>query len=179
VATPSPTFRATRVRQGFVRLVEYLSWTCGVGACLALLGLIGVMIIEVFSRYVLGKPTVWAFDVAYMLNGSVFVLACALALGRNQHVTVDILSQRFSWRFKRTIEILTFAFLVAPALGFVCHAAWGQFWKSWLTGEVEQVSAWRPVVWPFHLVLAMGLSALWLQVIARLLAPARSDSSVH
>jgi TRAP-type mannitol/chloroaromatic compound transport system permease small subunit len=165
--------------RGFVRLVERLSWVCGAAASLAVLALIAVMMVEVFARYVLGMPTVWAFDVAYMLNGAAFVLACALALKLNQHVTVDIVSQRFSPRTKRTIEVVVFTLLVAPALGFICHAAWGQFWKSWVTGEVEQVSAWRPLVWPFQFVLATGLSALWLQVIARILAPASPDATVH
>ena len=65
--------------KGFVRLIERLSWVFGAVASLAVLALIGVMLIEVFARYVLGKPTVWAFDVSYMLNGAAFILACALA----------------------------------------------------------------------------------------------------
>lgn len=166
--------------KGFVRLIERLSWVCGAAAGLAVLALIGVMLVEVFARYVLGKPTLWAFDVSYMLNGAAFILACALALKLNHHVTVDIVSQRFSPQVKRGIEVVAFTLLVAPALGFICHAAWGQFWKSWVTGELEQVSAWRPLIWPFHLVLATGLSALWLQVIARILAPSSPDtSSMH
>jgi TRAP-type mannitol/chloroaromatic compound transport system permease small subunit len=165
--------------KGFVGLVERVSWVCGVGAALAVIALIGIMMIEVIARYALGKPTVWAFDIAYMLNGAAFVLACALALKRNQHVTVDIVSQRFTPRVNRTIEIVVFTLLVAPALGFICHAAWGQFWKAFITGEVEQVSAWRPLVWPFQLVLAIGLSALWLQVIARIFARSTPDSAAH
>ncbi len=166
--------------KGVVRLIERLSWVCGAAAGLAVLALIGVMLIEVFARYVLGKPTLWAFDVSYMLNGAAFILACALALKLNHHVTVDIVSQRFSPQVKRRIEVVAFTLLVAPALGFICYAAWGQFWKSWVTGELEQVSAWRPLIWPFHLVLATGLSALWLQVIARILAPSSPDtSSMH
>lgn len=165
--------------RGLVRLIERVSWVCGVLACLAVLALIGVMMIEVFARYVLGKPTLWAFDVAYMLNGAAFVLACGLTLKLNQHVSVDIFSQSFSPRTKRLIEVVVFTLLVAPALGFVCYAAWGQFWKAWVTGEIETVSAWRPLMWPFQLVLATGLSALWLQVIARILEPARSEPTLH
>jgi TRAP-type mannitol/chloroaromatic compound transport system permease small subunit len=165
--------------RGFVRLIERLSWVCGALAGLAVLCLIGVMMVEVFARYVLGKPTLWAFDVAYMLNGAAFMLACALALKLNQHVTVDIVSQRFSPRLRRIIEVIVFTALVAPALGFICYSAWGQFWKAWVTGEIEQVSAWRPLIWPFQLVLATGLSALWLQVLARILAPASAAPTAH
>jgi len=165
--------------QGLIRLIERVSWVCGALAGLAVVALILVMMTEVFARYVLGMPTVWAFDVAYMLNGAGFVLACALALKTNQHVSVDILSQSFSPRLRRRIEVAVFALLVLPALGFLCHAAWGEFWKAWTTGEVEQVSSWRPRIWPFQLVLSVGLSALWLQVLARVLGPSSSDSTPH
>ena len=70
--------------KGVVRLIERLSWVCGAAAGLAVLALIGVMLIEVFARYVLGKPTLWAFDVSYMLNGAAFILACALARGGSE-----------------------------------------------------------------------------------------------
>jgi len=165
--------------QGLIRLIERLSQICGVAAGLAVLALILVMMTEVFARYALGMPTIWAFDVAYMLNGAAFVLACALALKTNQHVSVDILSQNFSPRLRRRIEVVVFTLLVAPALGFICYAAWGEFWKAWVTGEIEQVSSWRPRIWPFQLMLAVGLSALWLQVLARILGPSSSDSAAH
>jgi TRAP-type mannitol/chloroaromatic compound transport system permease small subunit len=151
------------------RLIEGLSEVTGALAALAALGLICVTMFEVIARYVFRAPTVWAYDVAYMLNGAAFVLACALALKQNQHVSVDILSQAFSDRLKRIIEISVFTFLVLPALGFLCWAAWGDFWKAWVTGEIEQVSPWRPQIWPFRLILAVGLTALWLQVLGRIL----------
>ncbi len=46
---------------------------------------------EVFARYVLRAPTTWAFDVSYMLYGTLFMLAGAYALARNAHVRGDFL----------------------------------------------------------------------------------------
>src|SRR3546814_19533907 len=88
-------------------------------------------------------PTVWAFDVAYMLNGAAFMLGCGLALKYDQHVRVDILSQAFSPRLRRGIEVVVFTVMVLPTLGLVCFAAWGDFLVAWVTGEVEQVRAAR------------------------------------
>ena len=155
--------------RAIAHIVGRISDVCGAAAGLAALGLVLVTMAEVAARYVLRSPTVWAFDMAYMLNGAAFVLACALALKRNQHVTVDILSQRFSGRTQRIIEIVVFALLVLPATAFLCYAAWAETWKAWATGEVEQVSPWQPKIWPFRLVLAVGMTALWLQVLGRVL----------
>jgi TRAP-type mannitol/chloroaromatic compound transport system permease small subunit len=167
--------------RAITRPIEWVSEICGGAAALCALGLIVVTMIEVTSRYVLRMPTLWAFDVAYMLNGGGFMLGCALALKYNQHVSVDILSQRFSPRLRRAIEIVVFTALLLPAVGFLCYAAWGQFLKAWVTGEIEQVSPWQPVVWPFRLMMAVGLSALWLQILARILAgpPKESPDIAH
>ncbi len=165
--------------RAFVKIIDRISVICGAGAALAALGLIGVTMFEVISRYVFHAPTVWAFDVAYMLNGAAFILACALALKRNQHVAIDILSQVFSSRLRRMIEVAAFALLLLPALGFICYSAWAETWKTWVTGEIEQVSPWQPKIWPFQLVLSIGLTALWLQVLGRVLhsAPATDETS--
>ena len=106
------------------RPIGWISEICGGAAALCALGLIVVTLIEVMSRYFLRMPTVWAFDVAYMLNGAAFMLGCGLALKYDQHVRVDILSQAFSPRLRRAIEVVVFAVMVLPTLGLVCYAAW-------------------------------------------------------
>lgn len=162
-----------------VLLARRVSDICGIAAALAAFGLIGVNIVEVGARYVLRSPTLWAYDMAYMFNGAAFVLACALTLKLNQHVSVDILSQTFSVRTQRIIEVLVFAILVLPAIGLLSYAAWGETWKAWVTGEIEQVSPWQPKIWPFRLVLAIGLTALWLQVLGRVLQPHSPGDTIH
>ncbi len=165
--------------RSLIRPIGWISELCGGAAALCALGLIAVTMIEVTSRYVFRMPTLWAFDVAYMLNGGGFMLACALALKYNQHVSVDILSQSFRPRLRRGIEIVVFTALVLPAIGLLCYAAWGQFWRAWITGELEQVSPWQPMVWPFRLMMAVGLSALWLQVLARIIGGPPTDPPVN
>jgi TRAP-type mannitol/chloroaromatic compound transport system permease small subunit len=163
------------MRSIITRPIGLLSEFAGGVATAAALLLIIVTLYEVIARYVFRAPTLWGYDVGYMLNGAAFVLACGLALKKNQHVSVDILSQLFSPRLKRIIEVVVFTLLVAPALGLICFAAWAEFIKAFMTGEIEQVSPWRPKIWPFRLVLAVGLTALWLQVIARIIEPHRDE----
>ncbi|WP_323039555.1 TRAP transporter small permease subunit [Gemmobacter sp.] len=134
--------------------------------------MIGVILFEVTSRYVLNTPTVWAYDVSYMLNGTVIMLAGALAMKGNQHVVIDIVSQLFRQRTKTIIEVTVFSLLLLPALGFITTIAWEQSWRAFQNGIVEHVSPWRPVLWPFRLMIAIGLSVLWLQILARTLVAA-------
>src|SRR3546814_12771933 len=107
------------------RPIGWISEICGGAAALCALGLIIVTLIEVTSRYFLRMPTVWAFDVAYMLNGAAFMLGCGLALKYDQHGRVDILSQAFRPRLRRGFEVVVFPVLVSPPPWRVCDAAWG------------------------------------------------------
>ena len=43
------------------------------------------------------------------------------------------------------------------------NAAVRRAYSSYVTGEVELVSAWAPLVWPFFTALALGLVVFWLQ----------------
>ena len=51
---------------------------------------------EVFMRYVLNAPTVWAFDMSYMLYGALFIMSGAYALSRGSHVRGDFIYRK--WR---------------------------------------------------------------------------------
>ena len=53
---------------------------------------------EVFSRYVMGAPTTWAFDASYILYGTLFMMAGPYALARNAHVRGDFLYRSWSPR---------------------------------------------------------------------------------
>jgi TRAP-type mannitol/chloroaromatic compound transport system permease small subunit len=48
---------------------------------------------EVFMRYVLRAPTVWAFDISYIMYGALFMMAGAYTLSRNGHVRGDVVSR--------------------------------------------------------------------------------------
>ena len=46
---------------------------------------------EVFVRYVLNAPTPWAFDVSYIMYGTLFMMGGAYTLSRDGHVRGDFL----------------------------------------------------------------------------------------
>lgn len=40
---------------------------------------------EVIARYVFGKPTIWAYDMTFMLYGSFFMLGASYTLRKKAH----------------------------------------------------------------------------------------------
>ena len=53
--------------------------------------LTGIICYDVAARYIFLAPTAWAFDGAYILYGSLFMMAGAYTLSRNGHVRGDVL----------------------------------------------------------------------------------------
>jgi TRAP-type mannitol/chloroaromatic compound transport system permease small subunit len=131
-----------------------------------ILALVFAMVYEVIARYAFNAPTIWSYDVSYMLNGSLFILAGALTLARNNHVRIDFLSSRLPRKTQEAANFIFYVVLFLPGLGVAVWAAMGSAIDVIFSGEVEAVSPWAPVIWPFRLAIAVGLAALWLQALA-------------
>ena len=55
---------------------------------------------EVIARYAFNAPTIWSFDVTYMLYGTIFMLGAAYALHKGAHIRTDFFFERWSVRTK-------------------------------------------------------------------------------
>lgn len=141
-----------------------LSWCASQLANMAVVILTAAMVYEVFARYVFDAPTVWAFDIAYMANGAVFLLGIAYVLREDAHIRIDVLRSRLPARFNNTIQGVAYLLILAPFFGMLSWIAVSHTLRAWRTGEVETVSPWAPLMWPFYLCIAIGLIAMALQL---------------
>lgn len=149
-----------------LRLADAIAEALGFVGKLAIAALILAMCYEVVARYVFAAPTLWAFDVSYMLNGSIFALGAAYALRRDAHVRIDFLAQQAPLRVQQWFNAALYILVMAPILGLFARVAAGKAWKAFVNGEVEAVSPWAPLIWPFYGIIALGLAAFALQMVA-------------
>ncbi len=155
------------------RLSLVLVWIAK--GCLA--GLIGVTLLEVFLRYALNAPTLWSIDIAYMLNGALFLFATAYTLQSGAHIRVDFFSARFPPRVQDAINLIFYLAIIVPALGWLATVMARRFWRAYQTGELDPMSSWAPLIWPFYLVLTIGVFSLLLQVLVEAVRHARGTST--
>lgn len=146
-----------------LKAADRLSLACSRLAMVMILGLIVSMLFEVVARYAFNAPTIWSYDVSYMLNGSLFILGAGWTLANNNHVRIDFLSGRLPVPLQHAGNLVFYVLLFLPALGLATYAAIGEAWSAAMSGKLESVSPWKPKVWPFYSMIALGLSALWLQ----------------
>jgi len=90
----------------FVYAIESLSNWVGkaYGWCILILTL--SVTYEVFVRYVLNKPTVWAFDMMIQMYGALFLMAGAYALAQDSHVRGDVLYRLFPVRMQAFLDFI-------------------------------------------------------------------------
>jgi TRAP-type mannitol/chloroaromatic compound transport system permease small subunit len=77
---------------------------------------------EVFSRYVLGHPHAWAFDVMIMMYGTLFMMAGAYTLSKNGHVRGDVLYGFFPPRLQAALDLALYIMFFVPGVVALCWA---------------------------------------------------------
>ena len=153
------------------RLIAAISrlstWSGRIGA-LVVTPLVIAMVYEVLSRYLFDAPTQWAFEISYMLMGTVFLLGISYALAVDAHVRVDFIHQRAPRRLTAAWDLICYVILT----GLFVWMTWALFnnaLKVMDTGETTGLSAWNPPVWPYRLVYVAGFGLMALQTFARIL----------
>ncbi len=124
---------------------------------------------EVVARHFFRAPTMWAYDVTYMLYGTHFMLGTAYTLMRIGHVRTDMLYHRWSIRRQNLIDAIGYLFFLFPAMVLVLYFGWQEAAHSWAIGETSDASPWRPIVYPFKTVIPLTALLLIVQGVAEFL----------
>ena len=150
-------------------LVDKLSELVSRIAMILVLGLVVAMFYEVIVRYAFNAPTIWSYDISYMFNAGIFLLGAAYTLSINQHIRIDFLSRLLPVRVQHFVNLAVLACLFLPAMSWITFRATRSAWHAFVSGKVEVVSPWAPVIWPFEGAIALGLICLCLQVVAQII----------
>jgi TRAP-type mannitol/chloroaromatic compound transport system permease small subunit len=151
----------------WIRFVERITGSVGILACLAIVPLVLATCYEVFARYLLGTPTIWAYEVGYILTGSHFLLGMAYTLKSDAHIRIDIFSGHFSPRTRALIDLAAFA-VVLPLLAWLAVTLFNHLMTGYLRSERSGQSAMNLPVWPFRIVFLVAFTLLALQVAAEI-----------
>ena len=121
---------------------------------------------EVFSRYGFNAPTVWSYDVTYMLYGTIFMLGSAYALHKGAHIRTDFFFEKWSTRTKGVIDSTAYLVFFFPSLIVFLWVSWAEGWYAYSIGEVSEQTPWRPILWPYKMVIPLAVLLLLIQGIS-------------
>lgn len=153
-----------------VRFIDTVvgEWPARVVAWLIIFLVLG-LVYEVVARYVFDAPTLWAFDVTYMLYGTHFMLGGAYALVKGAHIRTDILYQAWSTRTRGIVDASLYLLLFFPGMLLFLWMSFQEALHSWTIGEMSSASPWRPPLYPFKAVVPLGLALLIVQGVSEFL----------
>jgi TRAP-type mannitol/chloroaromatic compound transport system permease small subunit len=152
-----------------IRIVRVIDkFTDYTGTLVAWLNVLLVLVVsyEVIARYVFGAPTIWSFDLTYMLYSTIFMLGSAYALHKGAHVRTDFFFEKWSVRTQNTIDSIAYLVLFFPALFVFLMVSGHEAWYSFNIGETSEQTPWRPILWPFKAVVPLTCLLLLIQGIS-------------
>jgi len=138
-------------------------------------GLVGCLILQFFTRYVLNDSLAWTEEVAS--NGLVVVvfLGAVMCVRRARHIRVDIVHRLIAPRARRALQ----AAVELLAIAFFAYMAWLVWRYAGLMGHDRMITVDLPRGWVFQAVIAafvlMGLRAIQRLVVHR----AGDDPDAH
>jgi TRAP-type mannitol/chloroaromatic compound transport system permease small subunit len=144
-------------------VVDELSTIVGKTFAWSILVLTLAICYEVVARYFFYSPTDWAYDVSYMLYGTLFMMAGAYTLARNGHVRGDFLYRSWSPRLQAKIDLALYLLFFFPGILALVYSGWKFFHLSWLIDEHSSASPNGPVIWPFKAVIPVAGVLMLLQ----------------
>lgn len=131
--------------------------------------LILALVYEVTARYLLRAPTDWAYDVTYMLYGTIFMLGAAFTLLKKAHIRTDLFYNKWSPTTQGFVDTVMYLLFYFPGIIFFLVAGWDYAAHSWSTAERTALSPWRPIIYPFKTVIPVTAFLLLVQGVSELL----------
>ncbi len=148
--------------KGIINTIESFQEIIGKIVGLINYALIFVVLYEVTSRKIFGNPTVWGFDLSYMLYGTMFMLGFGYTLKHGSHVRIDIIYAYLKPKNKAILDLIGFTIFFLPFM-LVCLKVSFDFGMQSLEMREQSMSVWQIPIYPFKIMMFLGFLLLFIQ----------------
>jgi TRAP-type mannitol/chloroaromatic compound transport system permease small subunit len=155
-----------------LKAIDSISTWCGKRVAWIVIPNIFALVYEFIARYILGKPTIWSYEVTYFLYGSHFLLGAAYTLFLKSHIRIDIFYQHISLPRRAIIDTIGYLIFFFPVMMVLIYAGAEFTIQSFEMGEKSGLSPWRPILYPYKAVILISIFLLFLQGIAEFIRSA-------
>jgi len=155
--------------QQILHTIDGISTWIGKAAAWLIMGLMLLVCVEVFKRYIMNMPTAWIFDASNMLYGTLFMLAGAYTLAQNAHVRGDFLYSSMRPRTQAALDLVLYIVFFLPGIAALAYAGYDYAADSWRINEHSNVTANGPPVYHFKAMIPLAGALLLLQGAAEIM----------
>ena len=118
---------------------------------------------EVFVRYALNSPTVWAFDMSVQMYGALFMMAGAYTLSQDAHVRGDVIYRLMSAKMQAGMDLVLYILFLLPGALALVYYGYSFAADSWFYKEVSWSSPARIQIYFFKSLIPIAGTLLLLQ----------------
>ena len=149
-----------------IHAIERLSIWIGrsFGWCILILTL--SVAYEVFVRYVINAPTVWAFDMMVQMYGALFLVAGPYALAQDSHVRADVVYRFLQPRWQALVDIILYTLFFFPGMMALFWFGYEIASDSWRYKEVSWNSPARIQIYFFKSLIPLAGGLFIVQGVA-------------
>jgi TRAP-type mannitol/chloroaromatic compound transport system permease small subunit len=154
--------------QHILHAVDGFSTWVGKAAAWLIIGLMTLVCVEVFKRYIINMPTAWIFDASNMFYGTLFMIAGAYTLAQNGHVRGDFFYSTMRPRTQAALDLALYIVFFLPGIAALAYAGYDYAALSWRIGEHSTVTAEGPPIYYFKAVIPLAGGLVMLQGVAEI-----------
>ncbi len=107
-------------------------------------------------------------ELQWYLYGTVFMIAAAYTLLKNEHIRIDILSNMFSKRTRDWIDLFCHIFFLLPFCLLMVYLSWPWLLRSYMSSEIS-ANAGGLILWPAKAMVLIGFVLLTAQAISEII----------
>lgn len=119
-------------------------------------------------RYTINYSSNAFLEIQWYLFGMIFLSCSGYTLLRNEHVRIDLISDRLSKRGQTWIDIFGIVFFLMPMAIAIMVLSWPVFMHALQSNEMSN-SAGGLIVWPARLMIPAGFLLLIVQACSELI----------
>jgi TRAP-type mannitol/chloroaromatic compound transport system permease small subunit len=151
----------------YIEFADRLSAWVGKAFAWTILVMTFGVVYEVFVRYFLGSPTTWAFDITYIMYGTLFMMGGAYTLSRDGHVRGDFVYRLWRPRTQAKVELVLYILFFFPGITALVLAGWKYAARSWRYQEVSVMSPAGIPIFQFKSIIVAAGIILLIQGVAQ------------
>jgi TRAP-type mannitol/chloroaromatic compound transport system permease small subunit len=151
--------------QGLIRLsrgIDWLNERIGRIVAWAIVAAVLVSAINAIVRKVFEVSSNAWLELQWYLFGAVFMLCAAWTLRANEHIRIDIVSSRLSYRARNIVEMIGLLFFLLPFVVVMIYLSTPFFLRSAQSGEVS-TNVGGLLIWPAKGLILLGFIMLGTQ----------------
>ena len=173
------TVRCAHMEYEHWRPIDRVALFIGRVTMLLIISMTAVMLYEVFLRYVLEAPTLWANELTLWIAGFVFLFSGLYAMQQRCHIRIFLLYDVVPRWIQHTFDVISVLMLVA----FACFLIFGSFYQVFVVKfykwEMFGTAFDPPIPATVQPMILIVISLIAVQAVINLIADWNLEPTVH